>query len=176
MRITLPLILSSVLLLSACESMSSGPEISLKNFQSMEGTELQVPPVPAGTKDGEYLRHYNDGTIRFKSRVKNGCYDRYIYAYYGGGRPQMTMSLKNCKVNGVVKNYLQNGNLKSEITVRDGRLYGPFKYYHDSASNGVYIQGTMENGAFTGTVKQFDTAGKLVSEGKVTNGRMQILK
>lgn len=34
MRITLPLILSSVLLLSACESMSSGPEVSLKTVFS----------------------------------------------------------------------------------------------------------------------------------------------
>lgn len=173
---TLSLILGSALLLVAGESISSDKEIFLNNFNSMEGFEIQVPPVPAGTKEGEYLLRYNDGSLRFKSLVKNGCYDRYVYAYYGGGKPQMTMTLKNCKVNGVVKNYLQNGNLKSEMTVRDGRLYGPFKYYHDSRNNGVYIQGTMENGVITGIVKQYDTTGKLVSEGNVTDGELKILK
>lgn len=179
MRILLSVILSSTLLLSGCSAiinLADTSEISLNNLQSIEVTQIQVPAIPKGTKDGEYLRYYPNGELKYKSWVAKGCYDRYVNAYYNNGKLQMSMPLKNCQVNGVIKKYQPNGRINSEMTIRNGVPYGAFKFYHDTPKNGVYLQGFMENGAITSVVKQLDENGNVVNKAQVLDGEVKILK
>ncbi|SUC00615.1 MORN repeat variant [Proteus vulgaris] len=181
MRIALPLILSSVLLLSGCSaflySLGNNPEMSLSNIKLMENTtKLTVPTIPPGTRDGEYLRYYPDGKLKYKSWVTKGCFDRYVNAYNDNGKLKMVIPLKNCEVNGVVKSYQANGNIYSEIAMRDGLPYGAFKYYHNTPKNNVNLQGYMENSTLVGVITQYDENGKVINKGQILDGKIKILK
>lgn len=181
MRIVLSFILSSTLLLSGCSaflfSLGSNPEMTLSNIKLMENTtKLKVPAIPPGTKDGEYLRYYPGGQIKYKSWVTKGCFDRYVNAYYENGKLQMIIPLKNCEVNGVVKSYQTNGNIYSEIAMRNGLPHGAFKYYHNTPKNNVNLQGYIENKALIGVITQYDENGKVINKGQVLDGKVKILK
>lgn len=168
---------SSLFLLAACGTsyVTQDNGISFDNLYALEGSEIPVFDVPDDTENGAYV-HYKNGNLRYKTWINNGCIDRYLYTYYDNGNLKMFLPLRNCKGNGIIRSYYSNGNLENEMGVRDGYLYGPFKRYHNTSNNGIYMQGTMSNGVFEGLVEQYDDDGELVKKGEIRNGKIYPLQ
>jgi len=58
-----------------------------------------------------------------------------------------------------VKQYYENGQLKSELTYKAGELEGPWKEYYESGK--LKAEGLFEDGEPVGEVKKYDETGKL---------------
>jgi|GEM_PF-1551637 len=72
--------------------------------------------------------------------------------------------------NGKKSTYWENGLVKSEYTLVNGKVHGPVTYYYSSGS--VEQKGYFVNGERTGKFTDYNLDGEIVSDFSVLNGEM----
>ena len=71
----------------------------------------------------------------------------------------------------IVKEYHPNGALKSEVTYKDGKENGPYKWYWD---NGIMAEdGTYKDGKLHGPIKIYYWTGELQIESNLNYGKKE---
>lgn len=116
------------------------------NQMALENQKLDVPSIAVGNNipEGELTERYENGSIKFKTVVKNRCFDKYMDIYYPNGKLRTHTLLVNCKANGISFGYTSSGVLHTEIPYVDGLADGNVKVYDDTGkviSNAQYVKG-----------------------------------
>ena len=66
--------------------------------------------------------------------------------------------------------YYPNGQVKVEVNLKDGMMYGPYKEYYSNGA--LYIECNYgENGKLNGEYKEYDTSGHLIKKSIYVNGK-----
>ncbi len=97
-----------------------------------------------------------------------GCKEDTVKEYYDSGELRKELTLKNGIPEGTVKEYHRNGQLKSEAFMKEGKLNGEKRVYYESGAlewSAEYVDGE-EHGIF----RQFSDNGRMVSEAQFANG------
>ncbi|HEF8784711.1 TPA: hypothetical protein QH450_001620 [Providencia alcalifaciens] len=150
--------------------------IQLEEFKELESLRMPELNIPEGAPDGDYIEHYGNGAIQFKSWVKNNCLDKSITVYYKNGQPKMFIPIKDCKVDGVIKSYHPNGNLDTEMGYSNDRLNGDYKSYYDTPKNNLHLKTSFVNGAAEGVLEERGQDGELLKQGLIKDGKLYTAK
>lgn len=89
--------------------------------------------------------------------------------YYDGYSIQAEYTLKNGLLNGTLKSYYQNGNLKKTGNYINGKENGLFKEYNEDGS--ISIEYNMKNGEMNGAFKTYYENGQVKKTGSFLNGK-----
>jgi antitoxin component YwqK of YwqJK toxin-antitoxin module len=76
--------------------------------------------------------------------------------------------------NGTQKMYYENGNLKAEINLKDGKMHGISKSYHKNGK--LQKESIFKNGELNGISKRYHKNGKLHIEENYKNGELDGIK
>ena len=101
----------------------------------------------------------NRGGFFYMSRVGDGL----IKEYHDNGQLKSERTYKDGKLDGLIKEYHDNGQLKSEITYKDGKKNGPYTWYWDNGN--ISDQGAYKDGKLDGPIKVYYYTGELQIEG-----------
>lgn len=121
------------------DSLGATPAWEKEVRKGKSAQRLETPSVRVDEKipEGEYVDHFENGSIRLKTIVKDRCFDQYLETYYINGQLHTATPIKNCKSNGLSKGYLEDGSLSTEIFFNDGKAHGIARQY---APDGSVIQ------------------------------------
>ena len=75
---------------------------------------------------------------------------------------------KNGKVEGIQKDYYENGKIKREISHKNGVVDGLAKVYYPTGK--LMLEENYKNDQLDGIVKRYDESGKIISEEFYKNG------
>ena len=89
--------------------------------------------------------------------------------YYDGYSIQAEYTLKNGLLNGTLKSYYQNGNLKKTGNYINGKENGLFKEYNEDGS--INIEYSMKDGEMNGAFKTYYENGQVKKTGGFLNGK-----
>lgn len=89
--------------------------------------------------------------------------------YYDGFSIQAEYTLKNGLLNGTLKSYYQNGNLKKTGNYINGKENGLFKEYNEDGS--INIEYSMKDGEMNGAFKTYYENGQVKKTGGFLNGK-----
>lgn len=89
--------------------------------------------------------------------------------YYDGYSIQAEYTLKNGLLNGTLKSYYQNGNLKKTGNYINGKENGLFKEYNEDGS--INIEYSMKDGVMNGAFKTYYENGQVKKIGSFLNGK-----
>lgn len=128
------------LLLSGCASFAASvtntiddmgltPEYARGQKEALQQHKLETPSVSVADNvpEGRLVEHYENGSKKFETIVKNRCFDDYIDVYYPNGQLRAHTPLVNCKANGISQGYTEDGKLRTVITYKDGVANGDVK-------------------------------------------------
>ncbi len=103
----------------------------------------------------------NKGT--FYISVKDGL----IKEYHDNGQLKSEITYKNGKENGPYTWYWDNGNISDQGSYKDGKLDGPIKVYYYTGE--LQIEGVLKDRQKVGIVRGYYKNGQLKSEGTYRN-------
>ncbi len=113
------------------DDMGLTPDYAKGQKEILQQRKLETPSVTVAENvpEGKLVEHYENGSKKFETIVKNRCFDEYIDVYYPNGQLRAHTPLVNCKANGVSQGYTQDGKLRTVITYKDGVADGEAKGY-----------------------------------------------
>lgn len=112
-------------------SVSDGVEqYTEQNLDSENKLSNPVIKVAKDFAEGEFSEKYANGSVKFKTYVQNGCFDKYIDVFYPNGQLNTHTPLFNCKANGLAQSYTEKGALKTETPYVDGYAHGESRLYN----------------------------------------------
>ena len=123
----------------------------------------------------------NDGQVRklMDAEVKfyNGLfyYDDLLFTGIGitmwnEKQLESEISIKNGRIDGVIRSYHENGNLQSQRFWKEGKAHGEYKVY--SQSGQLLKEGAFKNGQMEGIWKEYFENGKLKAEMSYVNDKL----
>jgi antitoxin component YwqK of YwqJK toxin-antitoxin module len=118
--------------------------------------------------NGKKTEYYYGNLIESEYTLLNGKLNGQLKTYYQNGQIKTIENYTNGIENGSFKEYNENGNLETEFTMSNGTLNGLFKAYHSNGKlmkTGSYIDGE-EHGNFI----EYDEFGKVGIEYTMSNG------
>lgn len=113
------------------DDMGLTPDYAKGQKEALQQQKLETPSVSVADNvpEGKLVEHYENGSKKFETVVKNRCFDEYIDVYYPNGQLRAHTPLVNCKANGVSQGYTQDGKLRTVITYKDSVANGEVKAY-----------------------------------------------
>ena len=105
----------------------------------------------------------NRGGFFYMSRVGDGL----IKEYHDNGQLKSEITYKNGKENGPYTWYWDNGNISDQGAYKDGKLDGPIKVYYYTGE--LQIEGVLKYRQKVGIVRGYYKNGQLKSEGTYRN-------
>jgi len=105
----------------------------------------------------------NRGGFFYMSRVGDGL----IKEYHDNGQLKSEITYKNGKENGPYTWYWDNGNISDQGAYKDGKLDGPIKVYYYTGE--LQIEGVLKDRQKVGIVRGYYKNGQLKSEGTYRN-------
>ena len=121
-------------------------------------------PKEVNMKDTEI----RDGITYIKG--KNKVFTGIVKSYYDNGSLREEVTLKDGKQDGISKTYYDNGNLEYIGLHKNGKLDGIFKSYYPNGK--VENERYYKNGVPDGISKNYNENGKFLSEHHYKNGKM----
>ena len=116
--------------------------------------------------------YYDDGILKSEfEKNDNGQLDGIYREYYENGQLKLECTYKNGQLEGIAKEYYKNDQLSCEYNFRDGKLDGLCKEYYESGK--IKEEYYCKNGEFEGTYKKYYTNGKEKSEYNYKNGKLE---
>ena len=116
--------------------------------------------------------YYDDGILKSEfEKNDNGQLDGIYREYYENGQLKLECTYKNGQLEGIAKEYYKNNQLSCEYNFRDGKLDGLCKEYYESGK--IKEEYYCKNGEFEGTYKKYYTNGKEKSEYNYKNGKLE---
>ena len=115
--------------------------------------------------------YYDDGILKSEfEKNDNGQLDGIYREYYENGQLKLECTYKNGQLEGIAKEYYKNNQLSCEYNFRDGKLDGLCKEYYESGK--IKEEYYCKDGKFDGTFKKYYTNGKEKSEYNYKNGKL----
>lgn len=113
-----------------------------------------------GELHGPYTGYYESGELKkFEYNYVDGFIEGVVKEYYENGQLKFTAPYQKGYKNGLEQNFYPNGKLQSDYTYVQGVLTGP---YHSYFANGqLYEKGTYQDDELNGTYEQFYANGIL---------------
>ena len=105
----------------------------------------------------------NRGGFFYMSRVGDGL----IKEYHDNGQLKSEITYKDGKKNGPYTWYWDNGNISDQGAYKDGKLDGPIKVYYYTGE--LQIEGVLKDRQKVGIVRGYYKNGQLKSEGTYRN-------
>ena len=105
----------------------------------------------------------NRGGFFYMSRVGDGL----IKEYHDNGQLKSEITYKDGKKNGPYTWYWDNGNISDQGAYKDGKLDGPIKIYYYTGE--LQIEGVLKDRQKVGIVRGYYKNGQLKSEGTYRN-------
>lgn len=116
--------------------------------------------------------YYDDGKLKSEFKKNdNGQLDGIYREYYENGQLKLECTYKNGQLEGTAKEYYKNKQLSCEYNFKNGQLDGLCKEYYESGK--IKEEYYCKNGKFEGTYKKYYTNGKEKSEYNYKNGRAE---
>nr|HPI44856.1 toxin-antitoxin system YwqK family antitoxin [Tenuifilaceae bacterium] len=110
--------------------------------------------------NGAKTDYYDDGySIEAEYTLKNGKLNGAIKAYYQNGNIRKTGYFINGKENGLFKEYNEDGSINIEYNMKDGEMNGAIKNYYENGH--VKKTGSFLNGKRNGNFKEYAENGNL---------------
>ena len=114
--------------------------------------------------------YYDDGILKSEfEKNDNGQLDGIYREYYENGQLKLECTYKNGQLEGIAKEYYKNNQLSCEYNFKNGQLDGLCKEYYESGK--IKEEYYCKNGEFEGTYKKYYTNGKEKSEYNYKNGK-----
>lgn len=123
-----------------------------------------------GLADGDYMVYTDQEILRAQHQMKQGKMNGLSKQYYDDGKLQVERFTENGKANGSSKEYYQNGNLSLEATFKDNKPEGLAKRYYETGE--LQIEQNHKDGQLNGQMKQYYEDGTLKTEAVYKNGKM----
>lgn len=116
------------------DDMGLTPDYAKEQKVALQQRKLETPSVAVAENvpEGKLVEHYENGSKKFETIVKNRCFDDYIDVYYPNGQLRAHTPLVNCKANGISQGYTEDGKLRTMITYKDGVADGEVKGFDDN--------------------------------------------
>lgn len=122
------------------------PEGTWYYYEHVRSNEFpkRVANYHQGVLNGPYLELTENGTISLQAYYLNNELTGH-WGTYKFGRPLKTADYQNGILNGAYKEFSPTtGKLTKEISYKDGKEDGPYRFYNDSGE--VTVEYTYENG------------------------------
>lgn len=120
------------------------------------------------TENGKKVDYYYGDVVQAEYTLVNCKMEGMLKVYYSNGNLKRTGSYSRGEQNGLFKEYDENGNLISEYTKAKGLLNGPSKDYHLNGKikrSEFYVNG-KEEGHFI----EYDEFGVILADYELANG------
>lgn len=115
--------------------------------------------------------YYDNGKLKSEfEKNDNGKLDGIYREYYENGQLKLECTYKDGQLDGISKEYYKNNQLSCEYNFKNGQLDGLCKEYYDSGK--IKEEYYCKNGEFEGIYKKYYTNGKEKSEYNYKNGRI----
>ncbi|MBO6026672.1 MAG: toxin-antitoxin system YwqK family antitoxin [Bacteroidales bacterium] len=114
--------------------------------------------------------YWENGNLKSELRYQDGVLDGLCSWYMMNGKPQMEVTYKDNKMNGMLRRWYENGNLMEESWYKAGVQDSVSRTYSINgalASEEYYVDGQL-NGEYT---RWYDN-GQVFQEGRYTDGMM----
>lgn len=116
--------------------------------------------------------YYENGKLKSESEKNdNGKLEGIYREYFENGQLKLECSYKNGELDGISKEYYKNNKLSCEYHFKDGKLDGLCKEYYESGK--IKEEYYCKDGKFEGTYKKYYTNGKEKSEYNYKNGQLE---
>ena len=109
------------------------------------------------------------GIFDFFKRGSNDNQDNITKTYHENGKLKSEVNLKDGKVEGLGKSYHENGKLQSEGNYKDGKREGLFKTYFENGK--LLREGYLKDDKEEGLWKLYHENGQLESEGNMKDSK-----
>ena len=123
-----------------------------------------------GLADGDFFIYNEQELVLAQHQMQQGKLNGLSKQYYDDGKLQSEILTENGKENGLAKQYYQNGNLQSEVIFKDGQPEGLIKQYYETGE--LEKEQTIKNGKFEGPVKQYYEDGTLKTDAVYNKGKL----
>lgn len=161
----------------------NGKKTGVWKVYSEDGKLNQTSNYDNGELSGTMTYFYSNGKtereIEYKNNQRNGAYKRYsddgelstifyykndeIYGYtYNDKNGHLIPLIQIRGGNGKVESYFSNGNKSAEMTLKDGKLFGPYILYFTNGK--PYYTSTEECSSSNGMVTEYYNSGKVKSK------------
>lgn len=119
-----------------------------------------------GQLHGEFRRYGSDGFIEEKRQFDHDTLNGFG-VFYGRDKDDMPYKQRECffkngKLDGPVKSYYENREIKSYRLYEDGKLNGTSQYFYDDGS--LSEERTYKDGELNGLCKEYDRYGEVYRE------------
>jgi antitoxin component YwqK of YwqJK toxin-antitoxin module len=120
------------------------------------------------TENGKKTDYYYGDVVQAEYTLSNGKMEGLLKVYYSNGNLKRTGFYSKGKQNGIFKEYDESGALVSEYTMSNGEFNGPSKDYHlnGKIKNIEFYVNGKEQGHFI----QYDESGVILSDYELANG------
>ena len=100
-----------------------------------------------GKREGPWVRHYDNGQLRYKGNYKDDKEDGpWVYYWNENGQLYYKGTFKDGKEDGPWVFYYYSGKLLSKGTYKNGKRHGPWVMYNDDGNVVDYFTGTFKDG------------------------------
>lgn len=122
-------------------------------------------------RNGVWKKYYPTGVLRSEIHYENN-HPRGLYTtYYDNGSIEETGDWQGNRNVGSFKRYHRNGSLSQDFTFNpQGKRDGEQRYYYPNGELQMTVE--VENGTAHGMLKNYDIEGKIKSEKRLVNGKV----
>lgn len=147
----------------------NGKEVGVFTFYNEASSYPTIVKQYSSTSDTAVVKFYNKSRVKTQGKmVGKQRVGKWIYYFSDGKRIFSEETYKNGKLNGLLKNYYNNGRVTEETMYRDGKKEGLSKIFSDQ---GTLIEAVnYSQGKLNGLAKYFDLKGVIKEKGNYKNG------
>ncbi len=147
----------------------NGKEIGTFSFYNQGSSYPAIVKTFSNTSDTASVKFYNKTRVKTKGKmVGKKRVGKWIYYFADGQRVFSEENYKNGLLDGVVKNYYDNGNVTEETFYKEGKKHGTSKIYTEE---GILIEDVIYvDGKLNGLGKYYDLKGVIKEKGMYENG------
>lgn len=125
-----------------------------------------------GSRDGQGISYYEDGSLRYTGNWKEGSYSGQGTSYYKNGTMHYQGAWENGKYSGQGEEYNSDGTLKYKGSFLDGLYSGVgILHYKNKNNKDLIYEGEFSEGTANGYGKVMDINGTTLQEGQYKDGK-----
>lgn len=147
----------------------NGKEIGTFTFYNQGSSYPSIVKIFSQKSDTATVKFFNKSRVKTTGKmVGKKRVGKWIYYFEDGKRVFSEENYKDGLLNGVVKNYYDNGNLTEVTYYKEGKKHGSSKIYTEG---GVLIEDVnYVDGKLNGLAKYFDIKGVIKEKGMYADG------
>ena len=147
----------------------NGKEIGTFTFYNQGSSYPSIVKIFSKKSDTATVKFFNKSRVKTTGKmVGKKRVGKWIYYFEDGKRVFSEENYKDGLLNGVVKNYYDNGNLTEVTYYKEGKKHGSSKIYTEG---GVLIEDVnYVDGKLNGLAKYFDIKGVIKEKGMYADG------